>query len=145
MSDDIIDSVLNEKTLDMLDKHGATIDKVDGLLSKIDSILGKPLIKDVFDLLKDKAMSQVEQVTTDTWGVTIGDMQGAQQTAIPIQQAPQQVTQQPALITGVLDVPVKSELHQSVHDSIDQMTEDELCEMIDNAKDNTNSSSDNDT
>lgn len=130
MSDEILDSVLSEETLSMLDKHGATIDKVDGILSKVDSILNKPLIGDIFDLLKDKAMGQAE-AAIDPWGMTIGEMTGAQQIA------PQQIAQPQRTITTPLEgtvspEPPKSEIHQAMHDSIDQMSEEQIMEMIEN-------------
>lgn len=128
MSDEILDSVLSEETLSMLDKHGATIDKVDGILSKVDSILNKPLIGDIFNLLKDKAMGEAE-AAIDPWGMTIGEMTGAQQIAPQVQAS--RPVQAPLEAPNVAPTP-KSEIHQAMHDSIDQMSEEQIMEMIEN-------------
>jgi len=121
---EILDSVLNEETLNMLDKHQDTLDKVSSLLSKVDSITSNPLLEKVSDILLNytQAGQQAKDTVIDPWAISIFEKPG---TPTPVNQEPVRQSLQPET-----QPPARSNLHAQYHEQIDNLTEQQLQELL---------------
>jgi len=109
----MLDTLISRQNLEMLDKHADTLERIGDLLGKVEKITNSPVLQQIGQIVLEKSQTQP---ATDPWNCMIANSASPQ----PI------VVQQNVPSSPPPPPQSKSELHRSMHNAIDEMTEQDL-------------------